>query len=170
MVKIYQAELIEDRGHIQELFWEYLEWANSKLKSEYGIDLDIHVMHENMMANLDMFFPPDGRLLLAKYHQDTVGCICMKKLVSNVGEIKRMFVRPEFRGKGIGKALVRGVLNEARFVGYHKLCLDSTKFMQAAHRLYKSFGFFEIEPYKESEIPEEYHQYWVFMELSLNRL
>ena len=93
-----------------------------------------------------------------------------KKLVSNVGEIKRMFVRPEFRGKGIGKALVRGVLNEARFVGYHKLCLDSTKFMQAAHRLYKSFGFFEIEPYKESEIPEEYHQYWVFMELSLNRL
>jgi len=47
------------------------------------------------------------------------------------------------------------------------LRLDSTKFMQAAHKLYKSFGFIEIEPYKESEIPGEYHQYWVFMELSL---
>lgn len=170
MVEIYQADLIEDQGHIQELFWEYLEWANSKLVSEYGIDLDIHAMHGNMIANLDKFLPPDGRLLLANYHQDTVGCICMKNLVSNVGEIKRLYLRPEFRGKGIGKALVRGVLNEARFIGYQKLRLDSTKFMQGAHQLYKSFGFFEIEPYKESEIPEEYHQYWVFMELSLNRL
>jgi GNAT superfamily N-acetyltransferase len=169
MVEIYQADLIEDRGHIRELFWEYLVWANAKLTSEYGIDLEIHTMHGDMMSSLDKFSPPDGRLLLAKCDQDTVGCICMKRLVENVGEIKRMYVRPEFRGEGIGKTLVARVLTEAHIIGYPKLRLDSTKFMHAAHHLYKSFGFFEIEPYKESEIPEEFHQYWVFMELPLHR-
>ena len=166
-MRIYQADVIEDRKHIQELFWEYLEWANGKLVIEYGIDLDIHSMHDDMLASMEIFFQPDGRLLLADYGSDTVGVICLKKLANSVGEIKRMYVRPDYRRKGIGRALVAAVLDEARAIGYQKLRLDSTKFMQAAHKLYKSYGFAEIAPYKESEIPGEYHQYWVFMEMQL---
>ncbi len=169
-MEIHQADLIEERVHIQDLFWEYLVWANGKLNSEYGIDLDIHAMHADMMANLDIFAPPKGRLLLANYDRQTVGCICMKELTTDIGEIKRMYVRPEFRGKGIGRALITDILNEAQLIGYEKLRLDSTRFMITAHHLYKSFGFFEIAPYKESEIPEDIHQYWVFMECPLGRL
>lgn len=167
MIEIHQADLIKERVPIQELFWEYLEWANGKLNREYGIDLDIHTMHADMMTNLDIFSPPNGRLLLTIYDQYAAGCICMKKLTTQIGEIKRMYVRPKFRGKGIGKSLITRILEEARIIGYDKLRLDSTKFMHAAHHLYKTFGFFEIEPYIESEIPKEYHQYWVFMELEL---
>jgi len=167
IVQTNQADLIEERVHIQELFWEYLVWANGKLNSEYGIDLDIQAMHEDMMTNLDKFLAPWGRLLLARYDRQIVGCICMKELTTDIGEIKRMYVRPEFRGKGIGKALITEILNEARKIGYDRLRLDSTKFMHAAHRLYLSFDFIEIKPYKESEIPKKYHQFWVFMELEL---
>lgn len=127
-------------------------------------------MHADMMANLDIFAAPKGRLLLANYDRQTVGCICMKELTTDIGEIKRMYVRPEFRGKGIGKALITGILYEARMIGYDGLRLDSTKFMHAAHHLYRSLGFAEIEPYSQSEIPEEYQQYWVFMELKISRL
>jgi GNAT superfamily N-acetyltransferase len=95
------------------------------------------------------------------------GLACMRRIREDIGEIKRMYVRPAFRRKGIGRALVNELLSEARAIGYPRIRLDSTRFMHEAHSLYRSVGFQEIEPYPESEIPEEYWQYWIFMELQL---
>jgi GNAT superfamily N-acetyltransferase len=78
-----------------------------------------------------------------------------------------MYVRPEFRGKGIGRALLEALIAEAQEIGYPTVRLDSTRFMEVAHSLYRSVGFHEIEPYTESEIPPEFQQYWVFMEKQL---
>jgi GNAT superfamily N-acetyltransferase len=167
MTSIYQAETEEDQLQVRELFWEYLEWANERLNEEFGINLDIETMLEQGMAELQIFLPPHGRLLLATEGSKTAGIACMKKIREDVGEIKRMYVRPEYRGQGIGRVLLDALIAEAQQIGYPTLCLDSARFMKAAHSLYRSAGFQEIEPYPESEIPPEFQRHWVFMEKQL---
>jgi GNAT superfamily N-acetyltransferase len=167
MVRVHQAETNEDRAMVRELFWEYLEWANTHLNAEYGINFDIRAMLERDMTKLDVFLPPTGRLLLATRADRAAGLACMRKIREDIGEVKRMYVRPEFRRQGIGRALVKALIAEAQEIGYRTLRLDSTRFMEAAHSLYRSMGFDEIEPYAESEIPLEFWQHWVFMEKQL---
>ncbi len=167
MCTIRQAVSREDLGHVRELFLEYLHWANKGLNTEYGIDFDVDSMVEEDMAHLEIFSPPDGRLLLAMEGEEAAGLACMRRIRSDIGEIKRMYVRPEFRGRGIGRHLVDRLVQEAREIGYPRMRLDSTRFMVEAHALYRSVGFKEIEEYPESEIPEEYRSHWVFMEMNL---
>jgi GNAT superfamily N-acetyltransferase len=106
-------------------------------------------------------------LLLAIEGATAAGLACMRRIRQDTGEIKRMYVRPEFRRRGIGRALVEALIAEAREIGYATMRLDSTRFMAAAHSLYRAMGFHEIEPYVESEIPSQFHQHWVFMEKQL---
>jgi GNAT superfamily N-acetyltransferase len=167
LTRIYQAEIDEDRALIRELFIEYLEWANGGLNREYDIDFDIQSMVERDMEKLDIFLPPYGRLLLAYEDARGAGLACMRRIRPDVGEIKRMYVRPEFRRRGIGRALLDALIEEACQIGYASIRLDSTRFMKAAHALYRAAGFREIEPYMESEIPPQFHQHWVFMEKRL---
>ena len=167
MLEIYQFQPEKDRGNVREMFWEYLQWANARVKQEYEIDVDIETLQEQSMRELDKFAPPDGRLLLAEQGGQVAGLACLRKIKPDVGEIKRMYVRPAFRRKGIGRALARRLISEAREIGYASVRLDSTRFMKAAHALYRSLGFREIEPYPESEIPPEFQTHWVFMEMTL---
>jgi GNAT superfamily N-acetyltransferase len=167
MLRIYQIETDEDRVHVRDLFLEYLQWANARVNEEFGINFDIASMVEQNMLQLDKFLPPYGRLLLGEYEGQVVGLACMRRIREDIGEIKRMYVQPAFRGKGIGRALIEDLIAEAREIGYPRIRLDSTRFMKEAHSLYRSVGFQEIEPYPESEIPEEFQQHWVFMELQL---
>lgn len=166
MSKIYQAKA-DDNEHIRVLFWEYLQDANSKIEEEFGVSFDIKTMLEEDMLDLDKFNPPDGRLLLASYEDQVIGIACMRRIREDTGEIKRMYVRPRLRGKGIGKKLLEELLSEARKIGYPKIRLDSARFMKEAHTLYRSMGFQEIDPYPESEIPAEFQPNWIFMELKL---
>lgn len=163
MTAIRQAGSGQDQVMVRALFLEYLEWANQRLNQEYGIDFDIPSMVERDMADLEILFPPYGRLLLAFDGDRAVGIACMRRIREEMGEIKRMYVRPRYRGKGIGRALLDALLEEARAIGYPTVRLDSTRFMDAAHSLYRSAGFHEIEPYTESEIPPEFQHKWVFM-------
>ena len=78
-----------------------------------------------------------------------------------------MYVRPDFRGTGLGRALLDALLAEARQVGYATIRLDSAGFMKTAHALYRAAGFEEIEPYPESEIPPDFQKHWVFMQKRL---
>ena len=167
MLQIYQVESDKDRRHVRELFLEYLQWANSKLNEEFGINFDIEAMVERDMLDLAKFYPPHGRLLLANDDDQVAGIACMQRIRDGIGEVKRMYVRPEFRRRGIGKRLLEGLLSEARDIGYSKVYLDSVRFMKEAHALYRSMGFQEIAPYPESEIPEQFRPNWVFMEVEL---
>jgi len=167
MLNIFQAETKADITSVRELFWEYLVWANSMSESEFNISFDIKQLLEKDMEELDKFFPPKGRLLVAKLSKQYAGLICLKELTEDTGEIKRTYVRPEFRCQGIGRALLNSVLHEARTIGYKKIRLDSAGYMKEAHSLYRSVGFNDIEPYEGSEIPEEFKQHWVFMEMQL---
>jgi GNAT superfamily N-acetyltransferase len=166
-MKIYQAESSEHQQHVRELFWEYLQWANQKVEETFNVSFDIAAMLEADMQTLAKFSPPDGRLLLGEVDGHMAGVVAMKPLNATICEIKRMYVRPAFRRRGLGHALVQQLVDDAKHIGYKQMRLDSPRFMTAAHALYRSFGFQEIAPYAGSEIPTEFQQHWIFMELRL---
>ena len=167
MIQFIQATSKEDFIKVKELFIEYMEWVLENLSEEYGITFDVRELVSQDMDNIEIFSPPHGRLLLVTVDSNVVGLSCLRNIGDGIGEIKRMYIQPKFRGKGYGKGLMEYLYQEAKKIGYHSLRLDSVNFMKAAHGLYRSFGFKEREPYPESEIPEEIHEYWVFMELEL---
>jgi GNAT superfamily N-acetyltransferase len=167
MITILQAIPDDHTPTIYTLFGEYLRWVCSEIYRLYDITFDAEAILAHDMMALDIFMPPAGRLLLA-YHEDALaGCACMRANTPQIVELKRMYVRPAARRKGVGRALMEATIQEAHSGGYATLRLDSARFMSDAHALYRSAGFHEIPPYPESEIPAEFHPYWVFMELPL---
>lgn len=166
-MRIYQAETDEHRVYVRQLFWEYLLWANSKVNDEFGINFDIKTTIEEDMLSLEKFYPREGRLLLAESNDRLAGIACLQRINKEICEVKRMYVREEYRGQGIGRMLLDNLLRGARETGYKSVRLDSARFMHAAHLLYRSSGFQEIKPYPESEIPEEFRSNWIFMEKKL---
>ena len=91
----------------------------------------------------------------------------MRLIGPGVAEIKRMYLQPNARGRGLGRMLLDGLLHEARALGCHEARLDSGWFMTDAHRLYEAAGFTECEPYQESEVPEDFDARWKYMRLGL---
>jgi GNAT superfamily N-acetyltransferase len=164
MIQFEQATTDEDFDSVETLFIEYMEWVLEHLSEEYGITFDVRELVSQDMENIEIFSPPHGRLLLVTVDSNVVGLGCLRKIGDGIGEIKRMYIQPKFRGKGYGRELMESLYQEAKKIGYYCLRLDSVDFMKAAHGLYRSFGFKEREPYPESEIPEDIHEYWVFME------
>src|SRR6202008_316968 len=93
------------------------------------------------------YSPPTGRLLLAEYDSQIAGCVGLRKIQEDICEMKRLYVRPDFRGKKIGSALARAIIAEARQVPYHSMRLDTLPSMKAAGALYQSLGFRPTAPY-----------------------
>ncbi len=167
MNKVIFVENDTYKNSVKELFWEYLVWANDRVNDEFNVKFDIAKMLEEDMDNLNIFLPPNGRIILIESDGKVSGIGCLKKSKEEYGEIKRMYVRPKYRGMGLGKEILLNLLESAREIGYKYVRLDSTKFMNEAHSLYRSMGFKECDPYPESEIPDDFKPNWVFMELEL---
>ncbi len=108
------------------------------------------------------YTPPDGGLWVARVGADTAGCVALQQLVPGVGEVKRMYVRPEFRNRGIARALAERVIEEARARGYEQIRLGTLTSMQPAQNLYTSLGFQPIAPYRPIEFGDT-----LFYELAL---
>ena len=109
------------------------------------------------------YAPPEGRLLLAVHEGNLAGCVSLRKIGEGVCEMKRLFVRPDSRGKRIGRALAEKIIDEARSIGYSQMRLDTlpTQMEQAIH-MYRSLGFHEIEAYYHNPVEGA-----LFMELDL---
>jgi len=154
MLKIVNAESGKYLDFIRELFSEYVDWL--------GFDLCFQNYEEEFSGLPGEYTKPGGCLLLALYENKPAGCIALRKLKDDVCEMKRMYVRPQFRGKGIGKALAKECIEKAKKLGYLYMRLDTIPFMVNAIALYKSLGFKEIEPYRYNPIKGA-----KFMELKL---
>ena len=169
-VEILEVRLPGDLDSVRRLWTDYLIWGNDQMQVLYGV----HPHHpeeqvEQNIETIDKFLPPHGFLFLAFADNKACGIGCLKSIDEEIAEVKRMFVDPSFRKMGAGKAILQSLINAAKKKGYHRLRLDSPKFMEAAHALYRSFGFKEIPVYPEVEIPEEFRQYLLFMELDLSK-
>jgi GNAT superfamily N-acetyltransferase len=165
-----------DRETVRALFSEYLWAVCPPCNERYGTAFDPEAMVPVDMAHLEVFEPPQGRLLLAFDDgapgaeggaPGAAGIVCVRTIGPGTAEIKRMYVRPDRRRRGIGRALVDAAVAEMREAGYERIRLDSARFMTEAHSVYRAAGFREIESYPESEVPAAFHEHWVFMELSL---
>jgi GNAT superfamily N-acetyltransferase len=146
MIQIIVADKEQHAQHIRALFWEYLQWANAKVEENFGVSFDIASMLENDMNTLDKFMPPKGCLLLGYVDDQPMGISCLKELTDSIGEVKRMYVRSEARNRGLGRAVLNRLLEEARQIGYEQIRLDSARFMAEAHQLYHTNDFREIKP------------------------
>jgi ribosomal protein S18 acetylase RimI-like enzyme len=144
-LQITQADSAEQIAWVRELF---LEYANS-----LSFSLCFQSFESELAHLPGDYAPPEGRLLLATIGDAPAGCVALHKTAPGISEMKRLYVRPRFRGRGLGKILAQKVVAEARAVGYRKLRLDTVEsVMQAAVALYRSLGFAEIAPYRPNPI------------------
>lgn len=159
----------DDLKAVEKLWFDYLVWGNDRMEELYGVHPhNPKEAVEQDIQQISKFQPPYGQLILAIYEGKVCGLGSLKSINPEIGEIKRMFVDPTFRRIGAGQEILEGLLSEAKKVGYKKIRLDSPKFMEAAHTLYRNFGFRDIEAYSEMEIPAEFKDYLLFMELDLS--
>jgi ribosomal protein S18 acetylase RimI-like enzyme len=126
------------------------------LFEEYQQSLGFSLCFQNFDAELadlpGAYAPPEGRLLLAFSGDEPAGCIALRKIGEEFCEMKRLWVRPAFRGTGLGRRLVETLMADARSIGYRRIRLDTLPSMAAAQSLYLSLGFADIPPYNDHPI------------------
>jgi ribosomal protein S18 acetylase RimI-like enzyme len=142
-----------------------IEMARSLFR-EYAGGLEVDLCFQNFDEELatlpGRYAPPDGRLLLAWGGAEASGCVALRRFEEGIGEMKRLYVRPAWRGTGLGRALAKAVIAEARLAGYTKLRLDTLSTMTTAQRLYRALGFHEIPAYRDNPVHDT-----SYMELTL---
>jgi GNAT superfamily N-acetyltransferase len=166
-LQIVRANSSEQFKQVRELLAEYIAW-DSQVTASLGIDANILLEFQYQQGAIELpgeYAPPDGCLLLAVYGMEAAGCGALKKFDEQACEIKRMYVRPAFRGKQIGRRLLETLIQAARESGYAQARIETVTFMKEALALYYSLGFRDIEPYYE--IPDEFKPITLFMELAL---
>ena len=157
------------REEFYQMNIEYLTWYADQAKERYQIDLlsVVGSIQEYVDDNLESFMswtPPNGVLYIIEEKGKVAGMGGIRILRETVGEVKRMYIRPQFRGNGYGKQMAIRLLDEGRKLGCSSFLLDTAEYMLTAQHIYRSVGFKERGEYPESEPPEVMRPYIIFME------
>ena len=154
-LQFVQAGTSTQIAQARELFLEYAQ--------SLGFSLCFQNFDQELGELPGDYAPPHGRLLLAHYEGKLAGCVALHKLEEGICEMKRLYLRPEFRGKRLGRALADRIIAEARAIGYKRMRLDTVESaMKDAVAMYRKIGFREIAPYCSNPMPTA-----LYMELLL---
>jgi len=136
----------------------FVEYAKS-----LGFSLCFQNFDEELAKLPGSYAPPQGRLLLAEYEGELAGCVALRPLEPGIGEMKRLYLLPKFRGKGLGRAIAEHLIAEARQIGYRSMRLDTVEpVMKDAVAMYRRLGFREIPAYRKNPMAGT-----LYMELDL---
>jgi putative acetyltransferase len=140
-----QAESQPQITQARELFLEYAK--------SLGFSLCFQNFDKELASLPGDYAPPEGRLLLVEYESKLAGCVALHKLADGICEMKRLYLRPQFRGKGLGRAIADRIIAESRLIGYQRMRLDTVgPVMKDAVAMYRKIGFSEIIPYRANPI------------------
>ncbi len=155
MIRILPAESAAQIATARELFLEYA--------AGLGFDLSFQNFDQELASLPGDYAPPHGCLLLAECDGEMAGCVALHESDGTICEMKRLYVRPQFRGQKLGRLLAEAVIEQARRLGYRRMRLDTVApVMLEAVGLYRTLGFHEIPPYRVNPMPGT-----LFMELQL---
>ncbi len=153
-ITVTRADSTLDMEHVRTLFIEYQQWLD--------VDLCFQGFDEELLSLPGAYAPPGGRLLLARVGETVAGTVGMWPLGADVCEMKRLYVRPSYLGRGLGRRLAVAIVDEARAAGYARMCLDSLERLAAARTLYESMGFARTAAYYDNPLDGA-----LFMQLDL---
>jgi putative acetyltransferase len=150
-----QAESVAQVAQARELFLEYAQ--------SLGMNLCFQNFEQELVDLPGSYAPPDGRLLLAECAGQLAGCVALHKWEADICERKRLYLRPAFRGRGLGRVLAGAIIAEARTIGYQRMRLDTIEpIMKDAVEMYRRLGFRETAAYRPNPIAGA-----MYMELQL---
>ncbi|MEP3274929.1 MAG: GNAT family N-acetyltransferase [Stappiaceae bacterium] len=142
---------VQDKAGLEAMLEDYMTLMLQKLISAGGPELTVGDVLGDIWSDIDKYMPPTGRLVLARQPDgQLVGCGFMRQIGPDAGELKRLYVRPETRGHGLGRRLVKIRMDEARTMGWNSLLVDTFQGNTEMLALYKSLGFYEIPRYAEN--------------------
>jgi len=145
-------EIISAYGFPQEIGILFKEYTDILIAENPGFKDYLALQnYDEEIAHLEVKYGlPQGRLYLAYYEGKLAGCIGLRKIDDENCEMKRLYVKPEFRGKQIASRLVQRIIEDAKEIGYKNMLLDTFPFLESAIAMYKNCGFVEIESYNNS--------------------
>lgn len=151
----------DEKEDVKKLFLEYTDML---IKSEPGMAKYLQIQnYDDELLHLDKKYGvPEGRLYIAYIDDKAAGCVCIRKLSDNNCELKRLFVKPEFRGHKLGEVLVKKAIDDAKSIGYQSIFLDTLPFLKSAIHIYTKLGFYETDPYVNSPLDTS-----IYMKLDL---
>lgn len=167
------ADPVAHRSELIELNVEYLAWVFGEVEKSFGVPADQVVgmpVSEYVPTVIDKVCgdpAPVGSFYLVLVDGQVAGMGGLRRLRDEVAEIKRIYVRPKFRGLKLGDQVLTRLLADAVNFGYPTVLLDSGQFMTAAHRIYEAQGFIDCPAYEETEVPQAFRSRWRFMKWSL---
>jgi len=158
------VKIVPAYDHPQEVKALFGEYTAMLVEGDPGFQeyLDLQNYDEETEHLEAKYGRPYGRLYLAYIDGEPAGCIGLKKIDEESCEMKRLYVRPAFRSRGLGRILVQKIIDDGKEIGYQRMMLDTLPFLKSAVRLYREFGFYEIKRYNDSPMDTS-----IFMELNL---
>ena len=149
-----KIEIVPAYSYKEEIGELFNEYTRMLVEGDPSFQQYLDIQHYDAeLAHLeDKYGLPEGRLYIALAEGEAVGCVGLRKLDDERCELKRLYVRPAFRGQGLSRRLMDRILADARAIGYKAMLLDTLPFLEAALALYKKYGFYEIPCYNDSPV------------------